>query len=69
MHMRILRLPEVLRLTGLSPSTLRRLERSGGFPAHKVLSRAAVGWLEAEVLDWIRTRATRVTETEGVSRG
>jgi prophage regulatory protein len=45
--------------TGLSRSTLWRLERRGAFPPHRQISTNAVGWLEEEVNAWIRSRASR----------
>jgi predicted DNA-binding transcriptional regulator AlpA len=56
--MRLMRLPEVLRATGLSRSTIWRLERSGAFPKRRTLSPSTVGWLEQEILHWISTRTS-----------
>ena len=53
---RILRLPEVLALTGLSKSTIYRLMPVGEFPQSVKLGGSrgrAVGWLESEVYAWI----------------
>lgn len=52
----ILRLPIVKARTGLSRSTiyLRVAERS--FPAPVSLGGRAVGWIEAEVNDWLAKR-------------
>lgn len=52
----ILRLPAVKARTGLSRSTiyLRIAERS--FPAPVSLGGRAVGWIEAEVNDWLAKR-------------
>ena len=52
-----LRQPEVLVLTGLSQSTIRRLEIAGEFPRRKKLSIRAVGWSRSEVLAWLMSRA------------
>jgi prophage regulatory protein len=58
---RVLRRKEVIRLTGLSASTIWRLERRGDFPARLQLGPQAVGWLEDEIHAWInaRTRSGR----------
>ena len=56
---RVLRVDEVRKRTGLSRTTLWRLERRGAFPAHRQLSPGAVGWIEAEVEAWILGRLTR----------
>jgi prophage regulatory protein len=53
---RFLRFPAVLARTGLSRSTIWRLERRGEFPRHRRISRNAVAWIEAEVTDWMRSR-------------
>lgn len=49
----ILRLPEVIRLTGLSRSSIYRLESLSEFPARVKLSEAASGWKSEEVRAWI----------------
>lgn len=49
----ILRLPEVMRLTGLSRSSIYRLESIGKFPARVKLSESASGWRAEEVQDFI----------------
>jgi len=53
---RLLRLPEVLRLTGLSRSTLYRKIKAGEFPRPVKLGKRAVGWRESEVIAWINGR-------------
>ena len=54
--MKILKLKEVVYLTGLSRVTIWRLEQRGDFPTKIVLSPNRVGWLEDEVSDWIASR-------------
>lgn len=46
---RILRLPEVLAITGLSPATIWRRERDGTFPRRVRVSPGRVGWFAHEV--------------------
>lgn len=53
MNERLLRRAEVLEKTGLSNSTLWRLEKSGGFPARRHISAGAVAWLETEIKAWM----------------
>ena len=53
---RLLRLPEVLQLTGLSRSTLYRKVKEGDFPCPVKLGKRAVGWRESEVIAWINAR-------------
>ncbi len=55
-HHRLLRLPEVLRMTGLSRSTLYRLIGEGRFPAPVRIGPRAVAWRERDVLEWQETR-------------
>ena len=54
--MRSLRLPEVLARTGLSRSTIYVRLDQGRFPRPVSLGGRAVGWIEAEVDEWIRER-------------
>ena len=57
---RILRRPEVSKLTGLSIPALKVLERRGAFPKRRRLSPEtggrSVGWISTEVEAWIRDR-------------
>lgn len=53
---KILRKPEVEQRTGLSGSSIDRLEASGNFPVRLRVSRGAVGWMSNEVDDWIASR-------------
>ena len=53
---RVVRLPEVLEITGLSRTTIWRREREGSFPAPFRLGgegTRAVGWREQDIYDWI----------------
>ena len=50
---RLLRFSAVRERTGLSRSTIWRLERRGAFPRHRRISSNAVAWLEREVTEWI----------------
>ena len=54
--LKFLRFSAVRDRTGLSRSTIWRLERRGGFPKHRRISANAVGWLEQEVNDWVLWR-------------
>ena len=53
---RFLRLPEVLERTGLSRSTIYVRLAAGCFPQPVSLGGRAVGWIEAEVDEWVRER-------------
>ena len=56
--LRLLRFPAVRHLTGLSRSTIWRLERTAAFPRHVRLSANTVAWVEGEVRNWIRQKMT-----------
>ena len=54
---RILRLPEVLQLVGLSKSTVYSQIDAGEFPSPKRLGNGrAVGWTQISVIQWIDDR-------------
>ncbi len=50
---KILRLPGVKARTGLSRSTIYLRISEGNFPKPVSLGGRAVGWIEAEVNDWL----------------
>lgn len=52
----LIRLPEVRRLTGLSKSSIYRLEREGLFVSRVRLSTRATAWPLNAVLSWIEAR-------------
>ena len=51
--LKLLRFPMVRERTGLSRSTIWRLERQGDFPKHRRISANVVAWVEEEVMNWI----------------
>ena len=57
---KLLRFPAVRERTGLSRSTIWRLERQGQFPQHHRISANAVAWVEEEVTSWIQARIGRI---------
>lgn len=50
---KIIRLPEVLTITGLSRSTIYRRIQDGSFPQRVRLSKNCIGFHYQEVVDWI----------------
>jgi prophage regulatory protein len=54
--LKLLRFTAVRERTGLSRSTVWRLERRGVFPKHVKVSANIVAWLEEDVTDWIRSK-------------
>ena len=57
--LRLLRFGEVRQRTGLSRSTIWRMERSGGFPRRVKVSVNVVAWREDEVSEWIASKVQR----------
>ena len=53
---RLLRLPEVAHLVGLSRSTIYGMVHLGTFPAPKRLGGRSVAWLQSDVESWIDTK-------------
>ena len=60
---RVLRLPEVLTVCGLSRSSIYLKIKQGGFPPPIKLGERSVGWIEEEIQDWIDQR---IHEARGV---
>lgn len=55
-ELRVLRLPEVRRHTGLSRSEIYRRMAAGDFPKPVPLTTRTVGWLDHEVQAWLSAR-------------
>nr|WP_295463837.1 AlpA family phage regulatory protein [Mesorhizobium sp.] len=60
--MRILSKRQVRELVLYSPQHVARLEAAGQFPKRVRLGPNRVGWVEGEVLDWLRRRIDRRDE-------
>ncbi|MDE1252204.1 AlpA family transcriptional regulator [Vibrio aestuarianus] len=54
--MRLIRLNEVLGMTGLSRSCMYRFIEANQFPAQVPLGGRAVAWVESEVQEWMESR-------------
>ena len=52
---KVLRLPAVIELSGLSRSTIYRLIKLGKFPAPVRIGEAATAWLPADIDAWFAT--------------
>jgi prophage regulatory protein len=57
-ELKIMRLKDVLKSTGLSKATIYAWMRSGTFPQCVRLGPNCVGWLQNDVADWIASRPT-----------
>ena len=62
--MHVLRVRDVIGVTGLSRSTVWRLERAGQFPQRIRLSGNSVGWRDEEVRHWVETRPRGMTRLD-----
>jgi prophage regulatory protein len=54
--MRLLSKRQVREIVLYSPQHISRLEQAGKFPKRVQLGPARVGWVEDEVLDWLKER-------------
>ena len=59
--MKILRIQDVINVTGLSRTTVWRLERRGDFPSRLRLGENSCGWVAQEIQDWIASRPRGMT--------
>lgn len=55
---RMVRAKELVKLTGLSRTTLWRLEKSKELPQRRRISPGAVGWRLSDILAWQASRDT-----------
>jgi prophage regulatory protein len=53
--MEFLFLKELEQVTGLSETTISRMERKGAFPKRVKISARRVAWLKQDVLDWMES--------------
>jgi len=56
---RMLRLPEVRDITGVSRSSIYKWVDEGAFPRPKQLGARAIGWDSRELTDWMDKRPTQ----------
>lgn len=54
--MQIIRLRDVILLTGLSRSSIYAFVKSGTFPAPIKLSQRAIGWRQDAITNWVDSR-------------
>ena len=54
--LRLMRLPEVKTVTGLSRSTIYKMVSEAAFPRPVKINERAVGWREHEVQAWVAER-------------
>jgi prophage regulatory protein len=62
--LRILRGHEVEHLTGIGESARNRMEAADQFPRRVKITAKAVGWIEGEILAWVKGRMALRDELE-----
>lgn len=65
--MRLIRLKEVMRVTGLARSTVYKYIAEEAFPKPVALGERCVGWVDDEVQDWIMARIEERNVTQSVA--
>lgn len=63
-YSRLVRLREVMHLTGLSRSTIYAYMKAGKFPAKVLITERLVGWPEDVIQDWISGRLNNSSDLE-----
>ena len=54
--LRILRINDVIKNTGISRSSIYAMIKEGEFPKQRSIGRHSVGWLESEIDEWIKEK-------------
>ena len=52
----LIRLNLVMEITGLSKSTIYRLEKINKFPRRRKIGPRAVAWVSSEIKDWVENK-------------
>ncbi|TEW45322.1 helix-turn-helix transcriptional regulator [Psychromonas algicola] len=58
-ELKIIRLKEVVALTGLSKATIYRYIKKGIFPKSKELGIRAVGWSLSDITEWLECLSSK----------
>lgn len=66
--MKLLRMPQVVELTGLKPSSIYKQIREKKFPRGIKITQRAIAWPEKTVLDWIEKKVKESTNYVEVSQ-
>lgn len=62
MEDKIIRMPDVMAKVGLRKSAVYNMIKRGEFPAQIRLGENSVGWLEADIDEWVRVRGETVRD-------
>lgn len=65
----MLRLPQVVAMTGLPPASIYALIAADKFPRQIALSVNRVAWVEADVQAWLRARVDEASKQSDNPRG
>lgn len=57
--MKVLRVRDVIAMTGLARSTIYKYVKDGMFPRQIKLGCRTVGWLQFEIEQWLRIKAAQ----------
>lgn len=60
-HSRLIRLPDVLMITGLKRSTVYRKMKNDEFPKSVSIGERSIAWVESEVNGWVYNNISRRT--------
>jgi|HubBroStandDraft_1064217.scaffolds.fasta_scaffold03696_9 prophage regulatory protein len=63
--MKLLRIKEVIAMTGLSRMSIYRYERNGDFPKRRRLGHNSVAWLE-DIAVWVTARPMAAPHARGL---
>lgn len=69
MSEQILKMPEVIKATGLARSTIYKLISENRFPKQIKLTSFSSGWLQSEVDSWVSERIAISRNEESVING
>jgi predicted DNA-binding transcriptional regulator AlpA len=69
MSEQILKMPEVIKVTGLARSTIYKLISENRFPKQIKLTSFSSGWLQSEVDSWVSERIAISRNEESVING
>ncbi|ATM79267.1 AlpA family transcriptional regulator [Serratia fonticola] len=57
--MRLIRLPDVMMITGLKRSTVYNKMKSGEFPKSVSIGERSIAWVESEINSWVANNISR----------
>ncbi|MFV8867330.1 helix-turn-helix transcriptional regulator [Serratia fonticola] len=58
-HIRLIRLPDVMMITGLKRSTVYNKMKSGKFPKSVSIGERSIAWVESEINSWVANNISR----------